>query len=156
ILGDSLARTLRLLGHRVVTDNHIGDWGTQFGKLLVGWKTLLNREALKADPIAEMERLYKTINSASDADPAIQEQARQELVKLQNGDAENLAIWREMIALSQVQFDTIYARLGVKFDHTYGESFYNAMLKSVVQELRDKGIARESEGAVCVFSDGKL
>src|SRR5581483_7057492 len=82
ILGDSLARTLRLLGHHVVTDNHIGDWGTQFGKLLVGWKTLLDRAALQADPIAEMERLYKTINAASDADPAVQEQARQELVKL--------------------------------------------------------------------------
>ena len=97
ILGDSLARTLRLLGHRVITDNHIGDWGTQFGKLLVGWKTQLNRAALQADPIGEMERLYKSINAASEADPAVLEQARQELVKLQNGDPENLAIWKEMI-----------------------------------------------------------
>lgn len=79
-----------------------------------------------------------------------------ELVKLQDGDAENLAIWREMIALSQHQFDTIYGRLGVKFDHTLGESFYNPQLKGVVQELRDRDIARESEGAVCVFSDGAL
>jgi arginyl-tRNA synthetase len=156
ILGDSLARLLRLLGHRVITDNHIGDWGTQFGKLLVGWKTQLDRAALQADPIAEMERLYRSINSASEADAAVIEQARQELVKLQNGDRENLAIWQEMIKLSQVQFDTIYGRLGVKFDHTYGESFYNSMLKGVVQELRDKGIARESEGAICVFSDGSL
>ncbi|MDB6021443.1 MAG: arginyl-tRNA synthetase [Pedosphaera sp.] len=156
ILGDSLARTLRLLGHHVITDNHIGDWGTQFGKLLVGWKSLLNRAALQTDPIAEMERLYKTINAASDTDPAVQEKAREELVKLQTGDPENLAIWREMIELSEVQFDTIYNRLGVKFDHTYGESFYNPMLKGVVQELRDKGIAQESEGAICVFSDGKL
>ena len=156
ILGDSLARLLRLLGHQVITDNHIGDWGTQFGKLLVGWKTQLERAALQADPIAEMERLYKTINSASEADPTVLEQARQELVKLQNGDKENLAIWQEMIQLSQVQFDTIYGRLGVKFDHTYGESFYNSALKGVVQELRDKGIARESEGAICVFSDGSL
>src|SRR5438445_10582014 len=66
ILGDALARTLRLLGHRVITDNHIGDWGTQFGQLLVGWKSHLNREALAADPIGEMERLYKTINAASE------------------------------------------------------------------------------------------
>src|SRR5208282_2813750 len=102
ILGDSLARALRLLGHRVVTDNHIGDWGTQFGKLIVGWKTQLDRAALEADPIAEMERLYKTVNAASEADPAVQEQARQELVKLQNGDAENLGIWREMIVLSEI------------------------------------------------------
>lgn len=155
ILGDSLARTLRLLGHRVITDNHIGDWGTQFGKLLVGWKTQLNRDALTATPIAEMERLYKTINTASEQDPAVLEAARQELVKLQNGDPENLAIWREMIALSQVEFDRIYQRLGVKFDYTLGESFYNPRLKAVVQDLRDKGVATESEGAICVFSDGQ-
>ncbi|HEX4645264.1 MAG TPA: arginine--tRNA ligase, partial [Verrucomicrobiae bacterium] len=90
ILGDSLARALRLLGHRVVTDNHIGDWGTQFGKLLVGWKTKLDRDALRSDPIGEMERLYKTVNSAGETDSSILEQARQELVKLQNGDPENL------------------------------------------------------------------
>ena len=154
ILGDSLARTMRLLGHQVVTDNHIGDWGTQFGKLLVGWKTQLDRTALTADPIGEMERLYKTVNAAGEADPAVEAQARQELVKLQAGDRENLAIWQEMIKLSETQFDTIYGRLGVKFDHTYGESFYNARLKGVVQELRDKGVARESEGAIAVFSDG--
>lgn len=156
ILGDSLARTLRLLGHRVITDNHIGDWGTQFGKLLVGWKTLLNREALERDPIQELERLYKTINAESETVPATLDAARKELVKLQDGDAENLAIWKEMIRLSEVQFDTIYGRLGVKFDHTYGESFYNPRLKGVVQELRDRGIAAESEGAVVVFSDGNL
>ena len=156
VLGDCLARTLRLLGERVVTDNHIGDWGTQFGKLLVGWKQQLDRAALARDPIAEMERLYKTINAASDADPTVLDAARQELVKLQNSDTENLAIWREMIELSQHQFDTVYGRLGVKFDHTLGESFYNPRLKSVVQELRDQGIAQESEGAICVFSDGAL
>ena len=109
---------------------------------------------MKADPIAEMERVYKMVNAACQDNPAILEQARQELVKLQSGDAENLAIWREMIALSQVQFDAVYSRLGVNFDQTLGESFYNPRLKAVVRELRDRGIARESEGAVCVFSDG--
>jgi arginyl-tRNA synthetase len=156
ILGDCLARTLRLLGHRVVTDNHIGDWGTQFGMLLVGWKQHLDASALKTDPIGEMERVYKMVNEACKDNPAILEQARRELVKLQSGEAENLATWREMIALSQVQFDAIYARLGVKFDQTLGESFYNSRLKAVVQELRDRSIARESEGAVCVFSDASL
>ena len=156
ILGDCLARTLRLLGHRVVTDNHIGDWGTQFGKLLVGWKQQLDRAALDRDPIGEMERLYKAVNAASETDPAVLEAARSELVKLQGGDEENLRIWREMIELSQHQFDTIYGRLGVKFDYALGESFYNPRLKAVVQELRDRGLARESEGAVCVFSDGAL
>ena len=156
ILGDCLARTLRLLGHRVVTDNHIGDWGTQFGKLLVGWKHHLDRSALSRDPIGEMERLYKAVNTASEADPSVLEAARQELVKLQNNDAENLTLWREMIELSQHQFDTIYGRLGVAFDHAYGESFYNPRLNPVVEELRNRGIARESEGAICVFSDGTL
>ena len=153
ILGDSLARTLRLLGHRVVTDNHIGDWGTQFGKLLVGWKKHLVRDALEADPIAEMERLYKLVNAAGEADPSVLEEARQELVKLQGGDEENLRIWHEMIALSQKQFDTIYARLGVKFDHALGESFYNPKLKPLVEELLANGIARESEGAIAIFFD---
>ena len=153
ILGDCLARTLRLLGHRVITDNHIGDWGTQFGKLIVGWKTDLNRTALDIDAIAEMERLYKLVNARCDADPTVIESARKELVKLQEGDADNLSIWREMIALSQNQFDTIYGRLGVRFDHTYGESFYNPRLKSVVEDLRASDIVRESEGAQVVFFD---
>ncbi|MFO1476049.1 MAG: arginine--tRNA ligase [Verrucomicrobiota bacterium] len=161
ILGDSLARTLRLLGHRVVTDNHIGDWGTQFGMLLVGWKTLLDKESLEREPLAEMERIYKKISAQCDPekpgyDAGVHESARKELVKLQQGDAENLGIWKEMIRLSQRQFDTIYGRLGVKFDHTYGESFYNERLQGVVDDLVARGIARESEGARCVFSEGKL
>ena len=156
ILGDSLARVLRILGHKVITDNHIGDWGTQFGKLLVGWKGHLDRANLERDPIGEMERLYKLINSACEADEKVLETARQELVKLQNGDAENLGIWREMIALSEKQFERVYTRLNIRFDHTYGESFYNPRLKAVVEELKDKGIAQESEGAICVFSDGSI
>jgi arginyl-tRNA synthetase len=155
-IGDALQRLWRLLGHRVVSDNHIGDWGTQFGKLLVGWKELLDRPALERDPIAEMERLYKTVNTQCDADPARLEAARQELVRLQAGDPENLAIWREMIRLSQVQFDTLYGRLGVRFDHTLGESFYNPQLGRVVDELLAAGIARTSDGAVAVFSDRTL
>jgi len=151
ILGDSLARTLRLLGHRVITDNHIGDWGTQFGMLLLGWKQHLQPEALKADPIAEMERLYKLVSAACEAQETVREAARQELVKLQGGDAENLGIWHEMIALSQHQFDTIYGRLGVKFDRMLGESFYNPRLKPLVDDLLTRGLARESEGAIAFF-----
>lgn len=150
-LGDSLTRVLRLLGHRVITDNHIGDWGTQFGKLLIGWKKFLDVPALNADPIAEMERLYKLVNARGESDAALLEEARLELVKLQNGDPENLKLWREMIALSEKQFDEIYSRLGVVFDFTYGESFYNDRLKAVVDDLLEKKIARESEGAIAVF-----
>jgi arginyl-tRNA synthetase len=155
-IGDALQRTLRLLGHRVISDNHIGDWGTQFGKLLLGWKQILDRPALERDAIAELERLYKVINAECDANPARLEAAKSELVKLQAGDAENIAIWKEMIRLSQIQFDTIYARLGVKFDFALGESFYNPWLGEVVADLLARGIARESEGAVGVFSDGSL
>jgi len=151
ILGYTLARTFRLLGHRVVTDNHIGDWGTQFGKLLVGWKDHLDRDALSQDALGEMERLYKLVNSASDKDGSVLTRARSELVKLQDGDTENLTIWHEMIDLSRHQFDEIYGRLGVEFDETLGESFYNARLKGVVDELIAQGIAEESDGAQVVF-----
>ncbi len=155
-IGDALQRTLRLLGHDVKSDNHIGDWGTQFGKLLLGWKQILDRAALERDAIAELERLYKIINAECDANPARLEEAKSELVKLQAGDAENIAIWKEMIALSQKQFDEIYGRLGVKFDFELGESFYNPQLDAVVNDLLQRGIARESEGAVAVFGDGSV
>lgn len=153
ILGDALARIAEFIGHRVVRDNHIGDWGTQFGMLLVGWKTELHRDALAADPLGEMERIYKLISARCKEDAATLDRVRHELVKLQAGDEENLELWREMIRLSQAQFDMVYGRLGVRFDVTLGESFYNPWLHEVVQELRDRGIATESEGALCVFSD---
>jgi arginyl-tRNA synthetase len=161
ILGDALARILRLLGHHVITDNHLGDWGTQFGMLLTGWKTLLDRASLQRDPLAEMERIYKAITGQCGPEKpgfnqATLEQARAELVKLQAGDAENLAIWREMIAHSQAQFETIYGRLGVKFDHTLGESFYQPRLRALVDELMQRGIAAESRGAKAILSDGSL
>jgi arginyl-tRNA synthetase len=160
-IGDALQRIFRLAGHPVISDNHIGDWGTQFGMLLLGWKTLLDRPALERDPIGEMDRIYKIISPQCKAgdpgyNPAIHQAAMGELVKLQAGDKENLAIWQEMIRLSEKQFDEIYGRLGVKFDHTLGESFYNPQLGNIVTDLLARGIARESEGAVAVFSDGSL
>jgi arginyl-tRNA synthetase len=121
--------------------------------LLVGWKRELNSAALKTDAIGEMERLYKKISAECKANPATLEGARQELVKLQDGDADNLKIWAEMIALSEWQFDEIYSRLGVKFDFSWGESFYNDRLAPLVDELLTKGIARESEGAIAIFFD---
>jgi len=156
ILGDSLARVATFIGHHVIRDNHIGDWGTQFGMLLHGWKTILNPAALRLDPLAEMERIYKNVSARCKEDNAVLDAAKRELVRLQAGDTENLALWHEMIRLSQSQFDSIYGRLGIKFDFTLGESFYNKRLKPVVEELRSKGIARESDGAVCVFSEGQL
>jgi arginyl-tRNA synthetase len=153
ILGDALSRILRLLGHRVITDNHIGDWGTQFGKLIIGWKRELNEAALASDPLGEMERLYKRVNAEFEQSDETKSEARQELVKLQNGDPENLAIWKRMIELSLREFDKVYRRLGVSFDFILGESYYNSALKGIVRRLQDIGLARESEGAVVIFFD---
>jgi len=151
ILGDSLARIGKFLGHHVITDNHIGDWGTQFGMLIIGWKHYRNDAGLAADPISELERLYKLINDK----PELRDDAKAELVKLQQGDTENLAIWQKIIDLSLIEFAKTYRRLGVSFDHTFGESFYNPMLPAVVANLRQCGLATESDGAYCIFFPGQ-
>ena len=151
ILGDSLSRIARHLGHCVVTDNHIGDWGTQFGKVIYGWKHLLNREALEKSPIDELVRLYREVNALEEHDPAIKETVRGELVKLQQGDAENLEIWRQAVALSWNEFERLYDLLGITFDERLGESFYNDALGPLADRLLSQQIAKESEGAVCIF-----
>jgi arginyl-tRNA synthetase len=153
IIGDSLCRIARFLGFHVIADNHIGDWGTQFGMILHGWKTTLNHTALEADPIAELVRVYRGVNAAAKEDPAVLETCKAELVKLQAGDPENLAIWQQCIDVSKAGLQKIYGILDVSFDHWLGESFYNAMLPGLVDEFLEKGLARESDGAVCIFSD---
>ncbi|HEX8466030.1 MAG TPA: arginine--tRNA ligase [Abditibacterium sp.] len=155
IIGDAILQLLRFKGHLVIADNHIGDWGTAFGKIIVGWKSELDEKNLENDPIGEMERLYKLINELGKADSAVEDQARLETAKLQAGDAENYRIWEQVRDLSQAQFDRIYALLGIQFDVTLGESFYNPRLPSLVEELLECGVARESEGAVAIFSDGQ-
>lgn len=151
ILGDALARIARFLGHEVVTDNHLGDWGTQFGKVLYGWKHLLDQDALARDPVAEMTRLYREVNALEQTDPAVHKAAREELVRLQQGDPENRAIWNQLVELSWAEFQDIYDRLGVRFDERLGESFYDPALGPLVDKLLSEGIAQKSEGAVCVF-----
>jgi len=151
ILGDALARIARFVGHEVVTDNHLGDWGTQFGKVLYGWKHLLDRAALERDPIAEMTRLYREVNALEQTDPAVHKAAREELVKLQQGDPENRAIWQQLVDLSWAEFEDIYERLGVRFDERLGESFYDPALAALVDKMLANGIAQISEGAACIF-----
>ena len=153
-IGDSLARVSRFLGHEVITDNHIGDWGTQFGMVIWAWKKELDRAALVADPLNELLRLYRLASGTSGGDEAVKEACRQELVALQQGDEENLAIWKECVSLSRKGLEAIYDRLDVRFDHWLGESSYNDRLAGVVEDLESAGLARESEGAICVFSDG--
>lgn len=153
ILGDAIARILTALGHHVIRDNHLGDWGTQFGKMILGYKRAGCPALEPANAIAAMEEFYRTIHEASQHDPELLELARQELVKLQHGDPENTRIWQTFRDLSQAAFDAIYQRLDVRFDYTLAESFYNPWLNEVVDELLQRGIARESEGAVAVFHD---
>lgn len=150
-IGDCLARVARLVGHTVITDNHIGDWGTQFGMILHGWKTILDHTALEKDPIQELVRVYKAINAETKTDPAVLDTCRQELVKLQQGSANNLEIWKQCVALSLDQLQTIYGKLDVHFDHYLGESYYNDKLAPLVESLQSNGIAELSEGAICVF-----
>jgi len=150
-LGDALARIAEFLGHNVIRDNHIGDWGTQFGMVIWGWKNLLDQELLKRDPIAELVRIYKETNERGTRDENVREAVRAELVKLQAGDPENFAIWKQCVDLSLQEFSKAYELLDVHYDIVRGESFYNDRLPGVVDRLLKKGLAEISEGAVVVF-----
>src|SRR5437660_5603214 len=151
VLGDALARIAQFLGHEVIRDNHIGDWGTQFGMVIYAWKNLLDRQSLTRDPIAELVRIYKETNERSTINPAVREACRQELVKLQSGDPENLSIWKQCVDLSIQDFVNTYALLDIHYDIELGESFYKDRLAEVVDRLLKSGLAEISEGAVCVF-----
>ena len=151
VLGDALARIASFLGHVVIRDNHIGDWGTQFGMVIWGWKNLLDRQLLARDPLAEIVRIYKETNQRATSDAQVREACRQELVKLQVGDQENLDIWNECVAFSMQDFEHVYKLLGIHYDIQCGESFYNDRLSATVDRLLKSGIAEISEGAVCVF-----
>ncbi len=151
ILGDALARIARFLGHDVITDNHIGDWGTQFGKVIYGWKHLLDRDHLARKPVEELVRLYRETHRLESEDPVIAAQARKELVLLQQGDLENLTIWQQSVELSWKEFEKIYKILDIHFDHCLGESFYNQALSPLVEHLLETKVAQSSEGAVCIF-----
>ncbi len=179
VIGDALCRILRFLGHRVISDNHIGDWGTQFGMIIYGYKHFLDAEAFAQAPIRELSRLYRLVrrlmdyqgaerdeqdgieDSAQDdrlgelsaQHPNINARVLHETAKLHAGDAENVALWRKFMPICLREIDRIYARLGVSFDYTLGESYYNDRLPGLVEELIRRGIARESEGATAIFFD---
>lgn len=233
VIGDALTRTLRFLGHQVISDNHLGDWGTQFGMIIYGYKHFVNRQAYDANPVAELGRLYKFVNrlvdyresqkalptaterlakkqdeveqlksqpktgdkaadkkasqalakaqdgakdlqevvvslqqriAAVESDPQLAAAAAQhanideailaETAKLHAGDAENLRLWHEFLPSCRDEIARVYRRLNVQFDHEYGESFYHDRLAAVVESLQAKGLAKESQGAMCVFLDG--
>ncbi len=235
VIGDALCRTLRFLGHRAISDNHLGDWGTQFGMIIYGYKHFLEPDAYRNQPVQELARLYRLVRQLVDyfdaqesllelqqrraekqlalgakrqaatpvpgqkvdkklreafsklessvredteeveaalkkiaavaADPILAQLAAEhpdigpgtqaETAKLHAGDAEDLRLWREFMPYCLEDIQRIYRRLDVHFDHTLGESYYHDMLPGVVEELRRRGIARESQGAVCVFLEGQ-
>ncbi len=157
VIGNALDRMHRFLGYRVLADNHLGDWGTQFGIIIMGFRHYADQAALAENPVEELERIYVKSYEQSKADPEWLAAAKRELVKLQNGDPENTALWNQFIALSMAEFDRIYKRLGVSFDLTRGESHYRDLLAGLVDRLQKAGLAEESEGAQVVFlEDEKL
>jgi arginyl-tRNA synthetase len=229
VIGAALYKTLKFLGHRVISDNHIGDWGTQFGMIILGWKHFRDEKAFENSPVSELSRLYRIINALIeyqdkvklvaqldldipalrdqvahsktlrngeaatdkelkyherlveeaevardvaktqiqrvDADPDlgkvirnlahdVRQDALVETSKLHHGDADNLALWQRFLPPCLQEIEQTYTRLNVTFDHTLGESFYEEALPGVVEDLKTKGLATESQGAMCVFVNG--
>ncbi|HMP80631.1 MAG TPA: arginine--tRNA ligase, partial [Pirellulaceae bacterium] len=179
VIGDALAKILRFAGHRVITDNHLGDWGTQFGMIIFGFKHLRDEAAYRQDPIQHLSYLYRQVRQAIDWQqaarrenseapaqndqvalqlaerfPEIEREVLKETAKLHAGDEENLALWREFLPACQADIRRIYQRLQIDFDFALGESFYHDRLPTVVSDFRQRGLAVESEGALCLFLDG--
>ncbi len=152
VIGETIKRMLSFCGARVIGDNHIGDWGTGFGKLILAIKsTGYDLGAERENPLADLESLYRKGNQLAEESEEALEQARQELVKLQSDDAENRSCWEAINRISRTGFQKIYRRLGVTFDHELGESFYRDKVGRVYRELEETGVGRESEGAWVVF-----
>ena len=152
IIGESLSRLFDFFGHQVIRDNHLGDWGTQFGILLLSIKKLgVSLEDLGADPIAKLEELYRQGNQLVKDNESNLDEARTELVKLQNGDSENLKLWEKIKEISMDSFLKIYDLLDVKFDFSLGESFYRDKVDEIYAKLLSFKICKEDDGALVVF-----
>lgn len=152
VIGNAVHRLLKFSGADVVSDNHIGDWGTNFGTLIMAIKRnhfILDVDDLNA--LQSIEQLYKEGNQLEKTDPTVREESRNELVKLQNGDAENIALWKKIVTISNRACQDIYDRLNIEIDITLGESFYRDKVERIYTELTATGIAEESEGAFVVF-----
>jgi len=152
VIGEAVQRMLRFCGADVIRDNHIGDWGTNFGTLIMAVREQgVSLEALGERPLERLEELYKEGTRLEKENPALRDESRAELRKLQQGDPENLAMWERINAISREAFAGIYEALGLEFDYTLGESFYRDKVERVYRELSDAGIAQESQGALVVF-----
>jgi len=156
IIGDAIARVLEALGHRVIRQNHLGDWGTPFG-MLIEHLVDLGGGTPNADlRISDLDAFYREARAKFDADPTFADRARRRVVLLQGGDEPTLALWRRLVAESTRYFNAVYQSLGITLtdESICGESFYNPLLPGVIAELEEKGMAQESEGALCVFPPG--
>lgn len=153
IIGDAIARILTFSGYSVLRDNHLGDWGTQFGKQIVALKKWGSDEDLKRaeNPVKYLVDLYVRFHAEAEKDPTLEDEARSWFLKLERGDKEARKIWKECVDWSMAQFDKLYEMLDVKFDMMLGESFFEDKMGPVLDELQKKGLAKESQGALLVF-----
>ncbi len=153
VIGDSIVKILRHFGHEVIGDSHIGDWGTQFGKLIYGYENWLDRKSYEEDAIAELQRVY--VKFHDEETEAMIDVARSNLVKLQKHEEPYYSLWKEFVSKSMEEFDKTYNQLGVKIDNALGESFFNSMMQPLVDKLMLEKIAVEDKGAKVIFFDEK-
>ena len=150
VIGNALKNIYTALGYKVVGINHLGDWGTQFGKLIVAYKMWGDKETVERDDIKELSRIYVKFHEEAEKRPELNDEARSWLVKMQEGDKEALDLWKWFCDISMKEFNRIYDRLGITFDSYAGESFYNDKMQAAVDEIREKGLLTVSEGAQIV------
>ena len=150
VIGNAIDRIYRALGYSVIADNHLGDWGTQFGILIKGYRECLTQEERDNLAVATLEKCYVESSSRAKTDEAWKTACREELVKLQQGDPDDVELWKKFIDISINEFNRMYSKLGVKFDTWRGESFYRDMMAPVVERLVEMGLAEESDGALVV------
>ena len=155
VIGNAIYKIHEELGYHCVGVNHLGDWGTQFGKLIVAYHNWGSKEAVESDGIQELMRIYVKFHDEAEKNPGLDDEARLWFVKMQNGEEEALTLWKWFYDISIKEFDRVYDMLGVKFDAYTGESFYNDKMAPVVEELKEKNILKESEGAMIVDLEHK-
>ncbi|MDO5088510.1 MAG: arginine--tRNA ligase [Leptotrichiaceae bacterium] len=155
IIGDSLKRILKYVGFKVSGDNHLGDWGSHLGKLIVGYKKWLDKEEYEKNPIDELERIYLKFSEEAQLNPELEVSAKEEWIKLQSGDEQNVNLWKSFVEYSLKEFEKIYKKLDIKFDMYNGESFYIKMIPEILEMLKKKKIAVNDEGVLTVFFNEK-
>ncbi len=153
VIGRALYNLYRFVGYNSIGINHLGDWGTQFGKLIVAYKKWGDKALVEQNGIDELTRIYVKFHDEAERDGSLNDEARHWMLEMQNGNEEALALWSWFKEISLKEFDRIYARLKVDFEYMTGESFYNDKMDAVVQELREKNLLTESDGAMVVMLD---